>query len=325
MRELWKDVCSAAFFFESADKAYKIVGSFAETSPVSNAYRGELLGLMALHLILLAVNKINPNMQGSITLHSDYLGALSRARDLPPGKVPSQCKHADILKNILLACDNLSFSRRYEHIEAHQDDSAAFASLSRPAQLNCAVDAGAKRRLWAAIEDGECTQRAFPLEPIVCFADKCKITPDMKGYAHFWLQRKLARDALSDMKILRRAQFDEIDWKYVHGALESVPRMFQIWACKQVLDIANTNGTVHRWDKSVDPLCPSCGQVVESTEHILLCSEAGRVATFMQTVTLLDGWLRRMDTEPTLRDCILRYCRGRGYISMGEICRGYAY
>ena len=68
------------------------------------------------------------------------------------------------------------------------------------------------------------------------------------------------------------------------------------------MDIANKNGTVHRWDKAVDPLCPSCRQVIESTEHFLLCAEAGQVEIFLQTVALLEGLLRRMDMDPTVRE-----------------------
>ena len=60
MRDIHPSFCSAAFFFENGDRSCKLVGSFAETSLIANAYRGELLGLMAMHLILLAVNKVNP-------------------------------------------------------------------------------------------------------------------------------------------------------------------------------------------------------------------------------------------------------------------------
>ena len=198
-----------------------------------------------------------------------------------------------------------------------------FLSLSRPAQLN--LDAWAKHCLLAAIKDGKCVQHPFSLEPIVCFANKYKITLDMKEYTHFWLHWKLVSDALSDMKILWQAQFDKIGWQYVHGALEGVPRMFQIWACKQVLGIVNTYGTVHKWDKSVDPPCPSCWQVVESTEHILFCLEVGRVLVFLKTMDLLNTWLKRMDTAPDLRRCIVTFCRRRGFTSMKEACQGCLY
>ena len=52
------NVCSATFFFKNEDRTCQLVGSFAEPSDTANAYRGELLGLMTLHLILLAVNKV---------------------------------------------------------------------------------------------------------------------------------------------------------------------------------------------------------------------------------------------------------------------------
>ncbi len=117
MRELRKEYCSAAFFFESADKRHKLVGLFAERSGVANAYRGELLGIMALHLILLAVNKVHPALIGSIHLYSDCLGV----EMLPIDKIPAACKHANILKTILIACDQLTFRRVFQHVEAHQD------------------------------------------------------------------------------------------------------------------------------------------------------------------------------------------------------------
>ncbi len=129
MQEMRQDVCAAAFFFENADRSCQLVGSFAERSEGANAYRGELLGLMALHLILLAINTVRPDLQGTVVLHSDCLGALSQVKNLPPGGMPSACKHADILKNILNTCARLTFCRKYEHVAAHQDEVSDFHLL----------------------------------------------------------------------------------------------------------------------------------------------------------------------------------------------------
>ena len=207
---------------------------------------------------------------------------------LPPGKIPAACKHLDVLKNILNACAQLSFQREYVHVSAHQDEVSDFHSLSRPEQLNCAVDAGAKRRLVAAIEKGNLAQMAFPLEPIVCFVGDHKITPDGAEFSRFWIQKQLARMVLSDLKILSHQHFDKIAWRHVHMALDGVPRMFQVWACKQVMGIANTNATVNKWDKEVEAVCPSCRQAAETTEHVLMCMEAGMVDIFLRTVDLLE-------------------------------------
>jgi hypothetical protein len=95
--------------------------------------------------------------------------------------------------------------------------------LTCAAQLNCAVDAGAKRALSAAIKENVTRQQAFPLEQIVCFAGEHKLTLDMKAYMHFWVQKQLARKALLDLKIIWTSQFDKVDWKYVHATLEGVP------------------------------------------------------------------------------------------------------
>ena len=167
---------------------------------------------MALHLILLAVNTVQPDLLETVVLHSDCLGALSRVKNLPPGRMPSACKHADILKNILNTCARLTFCRKCEHIAAHQDEVSDFHLLPRAAQLNCAVDAGAQRQLIFAIADGRLVQQPFPLETIACFAGEQKITPDGTNSLQFWIHKRLARKALLDAKILTYHQFDEVAW-----------------------------------------------------------------------------------------------------------------
>jgi hypothetical protein len=67
------------------------------------------------------------------------------------------------------------------HIAAHQDDHKDFHDLSRPAQLNCAVDAGAKTKLLEANARESPGPRRFPLEPIACFVGKNKMTSDTSG------------------------------------------------------------------------------------------------------------------------------------------------
>jgi hypothetical protein len=53
-----------------------MIGSFLESLTVANAYRGELLGLMVIHLILLSINRINCNLSGGVEIVLNCLGAL---------------------------------------------------------------------------------------------------------------------------------------------------------------------------------------------------------------------------------------------------------
>ena len=78
MREMYPQVCSAAFILECSKGTGRIVGSFAEASTHANAYRGELMGLMAVHLILKVADQLWPRLRGQAVIFSDCLGAFKK-------------------------------------------------------------------------------------------------------------------------------------------------------------------------------------------------------------------------------------------------------
>eukprot|EP00956_Cyclotella_meneghiniana_P010074 scaffold13929_cov79-Cyclotella_meneghiniana.AAC.4 len=129
IRELCPHLCSAALILECQSGGGRLVLTLGEHCLQANAYRGELLGLMALHLLLLSFNKTWPDLGGKVDIYSDCLGALHKVEHLPPGKIPSKCRHSDILKNIMLHCNSLSFKRIFSHVKAHQDDHEDFEAL----------------------------------------------------------------------------------------------------------------------------------------------------------------------------------------------------
>jgi hypothetical protein len=126
IRELFPNLCLAAFVLECSKGQGRIVGTFLEASLVANAYRGELLGLMAIHLILLTINKLHSNLAGKVEIVLDCLGALKGIKYLPTYHFPSRCHNSDILKTILVHCRGLSFTAHYTHVKAHQDDNTLF-------------------------------------------------------------------------------------------------------------------------------------------------------------------------------------------------------
>jgi hypothetical protein len=104
----------------------------------------------------------------------------------------------------------------------------------------------------------------------------------------------------------------------VQTALCQVPRMFQIWACKQVVDIAPADGN-RPWECTLCPLCPSCAQVPETCAQILFCSNEGQVDIMMKSISLLSSWMVEVDTDPDLHECIVEYAKGRGTMTMSDI------
>jgi hypothetical protein len=167
----------------------------------------------------------------------DCLGALKRVTFLPSHRIPSQCCHSNILKLILVHCRGLSFTTYYSHIKAHQEDNALFDKLSRQAQLNCICDHAAKQRLVTNGMEDIPQGGLFPLELVGVFVGTKKMTLDTGADIQFWAHRKLAKNFYCDQKILTNTQFECIDWESVHRTLHNLPRLFQIWAAKQVLGV----------------------------------------------------------------------------------------
>lgn len=201
IREVYPDLCSCAFILECTEGRGRIFGSFPESSKVANAYRGELLGLMAIHLILLAANKLDEKLTGSVKIYSDCLGALKKVTSLPANRLPSGCKHSDILKNIMVNCSNISFDCLYFHVEAHQDDREAYHKLLRPSQLNCCMDTDAKNVIWGLVGEELPPMDVFPLEPVAVFVGREKLTSGSDDELRFWCQRQEARRILAHEKV----------------------------------------------------------------------------------------------------------------------------
>ncbi len=166
------------------------------------------------------------------------------------------------------------------------------------------------------------TQR-FPL-PICDFLGKNKLTFDKGERLKLWVQWHQARAYYHNADIMYGPQSDTIDWEMVHTVLCQVPRMFQICAYKQVMDIAPTNGN-RPWEKNLFPLCPSCAQVNKTCLHIRFCNHAGLVDALMKSINILEQWLVEVDMDPNLSHCIVEYARGRGQLTMSEVCRGMDY
>ena len=108
---------------------------------------------------------------------------------------------------------------------------------------------------------------------------KDKMTSDTSKALRFWVHKQLAEQTFSSLGLLTPTQFGEVVWKQIYGALQDVPRMFKIWAAKQVTEIAgvNANQAIRNPSKGIDPRCPSCNagedSPHETCSHVLHCKE----------------------------------------------------
>ena len=179
MKDLYPHIHLATVVLECTKGRGRVWCLLLEASQVACSHCGELIGLMAIHLILLAINEVNPGLEGSVHIYSDCLGALEKVKNLPPSRIPSRLAHSDVLKNILVNCSKFSFDQFYLHVLAHQDDKEDCQDLTIPSQLNVNMDFNAKQALLDLQPTNLSHQRAFPLEPVCVYAGLLKITANM--------------------------------------------------------------------------------------------------------------------------------------------------
>jgi hypothetical protein len=164
-------------------------------------------------------------------------------------------------------------------------------------------------------------QEAFPLEPICMFVDGKKMTSDTGTHIRYAAGCQDTCSFFHRTSRLFTDAFNKVVWPQVHRMLnEEVPRLFQVWACKQVMNIAATNKNLRRrhHDRQSNK-CPCCTIHVETAEHILLCPEEGWIEAFWLAMTALERWLKEADTDPDLADCIVEYVQRRGTVTMEEV------
>jgi hypothetical protein len=78
------------------------------------------------------------------------------------------------------------------------------------------------------------------MESVGVFVGTQKMTSDTRNDIRFWAQRQLAMKYNGHQIFLTPTQFNCIDWVSVHRTLHKLPRLFQIWAAKQVLGVTGT-------------------------------------------------------------------------------------
>ena len=99
------------------------------------------------------------------------------------------------------------------------------------------------------------------------------MTYNTSDILRFWVHQQLGKEIFFKLVILTPLGFKEVSWRLVYDTLHEVYCLFQLWACKQVMNIAGMNMIKSRYKPHHDPTCPICDQCVETCAHVLSCNE----------------------------------------------------
>ena len=316
IKELHTNVCSAAVILECSESGERLTMSITDVSPSANAFRGELLGLLALHLILHSIHKSRPVLAGSVEIFSDCTGALKTVSTLKKSRIPATWRHTDILKVLALQGKDFPFRCTYHHVKAHQDDNLRWDQLSRVSQLNCACDAAAKKRIHEFLPTAY-PQRPLPHEKVMMIVENIKATSNTDETLRFAAHKQEARSLLDKLQLLPKTHFEEVAWKEVHSTLHTLPKMFQLFAGKQVFGVSAVLANLSKQKEyaHLGDKCPSCSICKETTSHLLFCREIGRVRCLRKLIFQITDWMDKVGTTTALSDLITDFLLLKGELS----------
>jgi hypothetical protein len=299
----------------------QVTGSFYEHSPTAGAYRGELLGMLALHVFLYAVED-HFNLTGCPThIWCDCKGALYAIKRRRK-RVSTGTKHADVFRALRGVRRKTKTDHQYSHVLAHQDDIMSWDCLSIQAQLNCICDSLAK----AAVRRGHfATPRTgrqnLPFEKVAVYVGGTKQTSDVSSDLRYHMGRIQAREWYNSHNIMHPTVFDTVDWPSLHTTVKSKPQMYQIWLSKQATNFCATGKQLHRIDSTASSKCPNCMRPGECARHLNQCPSEGRSQLLRDSVTNLHAWLKQGHTHPELARWVPEYINARGRIKFAELGR----
>ena len=306
----------------SADQAAE--GSCQGTVRVSgseddvNPYRAESQGVHAQLMALKAICFRHNIQQGSARLGCDNETCVGLA-DKDFTRVTYTKKHVDLLRAIRSIKAELPIKVSYEHVRGHQDDTEDITELPRLAQLNVLMDRAAKDHLLWLIQEDEASPDGLP----ACssdihgegwslrFYDEFKPTGDITEVVHFATSAPEMQAYLHEKDLVHHDDFYHVDWRAVDDAMEGMPALFRLWACKHVHNYCGVGYRMAKWKFWENDLCPCCKMTTETTRHIATCPDVRLREAWAEQLEGFHTWLVDSDTHPDIITCIVETLRNR--------------
>ena len=323
-RQKHPHVCAAGWIIMDITTGSRLVGSFSEYSTSASSYRGELLGLCAINVILLALSTTgNITNRPPITVWCDNKGAINRASD-SSRRIKCGRPCADILRTLRAIRAELPLATTFCHVKSHMNDTLSWEQLTLEQQLNCDCDTLAKasvtKALETALDTGLEHAGLLPKEAVGLFVQQHKITSDPTNSLRYLLSKGEARRFLTAEQGWTAEQFDSVGWDWLYQVLASKPVMFRLWLSKQHSNFCATGLQMKRCKLSDDDRCPSCWSRRERARHLCECPSDSRTQLFLDNVADLEGWLTlNNNTDSELAYWLIKYIYGRGKLKFAEL------
>ena len=309
------DICGAGWVIYCTAARRHISARLVERSDSASAYRGELLGMLAIHVILYAIEEYY-GVTGDSKVLCDNKGAIYTFQKKSK-RIPAGAKNNDIQRVLRQVKARTKSIHLLHHVKAHQDDYKKRRDLPLDAQLNCFCDDLAKEAVIEGIMNGIQKGATLPLESASVFIGSNKQTTDLAKGLRYFIGKATAREfyATPNSKghnIMDTEVFDTVAWEDLRDTLALKPKMYQLWFGKQGSDHCGTGAMLKRWDKSADSRCPNCRKANEDADHLNKCRDTGRQQMLLKCIKELKDWMIDNNSYPELTEWIPQYLLKQG-------------
>jgi hypothetical protein len=308
-------------------------GSFYENSRDASQYRGELLGLVALHTIILQICKYY-NLQlvrGKIICDSKL--ALNQSSK-QYRRVSAGTPQVDLFRALRSIHQEIpSAELQYKWVKSHQDEHLLWRCLTLEEQLNTTCDTLANSAVTRSLAQPYHQEETFllPFKQSAVVIDGVKITSNIAPTVRFTLGKVEAQRFYT--KAIDRVQgsnkgglgwtpeaFEAVDWDTLAKVTMINSIGFQLWLSKQAIGVCTTQKNTARIQDILDDRCPNCGQRGEDNKHLNRCTNPGRIRLFQDGVGKLKRWKNKShQTELELAFWITQYLLHRGQVRMANL------
>jgi len=156
----------------------------------------------------------------------------------------------------------------------------------------------------------------LPLKPASLIIGNMKVTSETSNLICYTAHKQEAKEVFDNLKVLLYDQFEGVDWPWVHHAFHQCPKMFQLFASKQVFNVAAVLGNLaNQWEYvHLGQECPSYTLVKVTLGHLLTCTEVGRIENLHCQLTAVITWLQQSGTNPELLQVLTTFLFSKGTI-----------
>ena len=122
---------------------------------------------------------------------------------------------------------------------------------------------------------------------------------------------------------VKPADFDLIDFDSLDGAMTTWPQMFRVFYTKHITGCCQVNHFRNVCSKgAISAKCPCCQHPDETTAHVLLCENPTRKKLYYESLTKMEAWMKKRETDPRLISMITSYLRGQSTRTMTSCHEG---